>query len=106
MTEPELHPLINKNSSYYNEPGKKAGIEQFEEEYSVKELLSWSKITAHKYRLEGRKGKGEVEKDIIKLATYKNYFNMLQNLIDTYPQVAEMSAEKAYKHANLKWRYS
>ena len=100
-----LHLLINPNSNYYNEPGKKAGIELFEEEYNVKDLLAWSKITAHKYRLEGRKGKGEVEKDVVKLATYTNYYNMLQDMVTKCPETLEMSAQNAYKRMNMKWRY-
>ena len=105
MTEPDLHPLINKNSNYYNEAGKKTGIEEFEETYSVRDIMAWARITAHKYRLDGRKGKGEQDKDIIKEATYTNYHNMLKALVIKDHTIFEMSPSAAYKRLNIVWRF-
>ena len=101
----DLHPLINPQSNYYNEPGKKSGIEEFEDKYNVLELMSWAKITAHKYRLDGRKGKGESDKDILKEETYQAYYNMLLGLVLSCPSIKEMTAAKAYKHLQITWRY-
>ena len=106
-TELELHPLINKTDSpHYDSSGEETSIERFERKYTVTQLMNWAEITKAKYDDPGRKNKGEAEADVRKSATYYNYYQMLRSLILKYPQTAEMSAEKAYKHAHMKWRYS
>ena len=101
-----LHPLINKDSSYYSEPAsKQTAIEDFEQKYTINKLLAWSEITHAKYIHPLRKGKGEVEKDKIKAKTYKDYMLMLQSVLNKNPASGEMSAQKAYDTLGIKFRY-
>jgi len=101
-----LHPLINKDSSYYSEPvSKKTAIEDFEKKYTTNKLLAWSEITHAKYMHPLRRGKGEIEKDKRKAKTYKNYMHMLKSIIDKNPELGEMTAQKAYEALDIKFRY-
>ena len=108
MTKPSLHPLINPDSPHYSpEPeqkDKKTAIEDFEERYTVQQLHSWAMITEDKYKSRlGRKD--DIDKELTKMKTYKDYKNMLQDLIDRYPMCKSLSAKRAYELTDTKWRY-
>ncbi len=100
----ELHPLINPLSSHYDSTDEPT-IQRFERLYSINKLIGWAEITAAKYRDPARKAKGQIELDKTKLKTYENYFHFLQSLVLKDPSVLEMTANKAYKKHNIKWRY-
>ena len=108
MNKPELHPLINNASPYYNEvtgPQDKTAIEDFEDKFMVSTLMSWALVTREKYRHPKRKDKGEAEKDIGKEKTYDDYYNMLRELAIKDLTVLEMTATKAFEKHEIKWRY-
>lgn len=110
MTEPILHPLINNiDSKHYQTvdlPKDKTTIEDFENDYSVRDLIAWAKITAAKYRHPSRAKKNQIEADKRKEKTYIDYYNMLRALAVKDPTILEMTAQKAYEKHDMNWRYN
>ena len=75
------HPLVNPDSKHYQVTGDEA-VTLMEKLYSTSELMSWSKITAMKYRLRIGK-KDENNKELIKIGTYEDYYEYLDKLPST-----------------------
>lgn len=70
------HPLLNPDSKHYQMVDGVEAITRLEEMYSPKELATWAKITAMKYRL--RVGnKDEVVKEVVKIKGYEAYYKYL-----------------------------
>lgn len=77
-----LHPLINPNSQHYD-AGEKSAIEMMEANYTVLEMISFCKINIFKY--EYRKNhKGQLESDLEKITTYRNYLNLLMSCYEEF----------------------
>ena len=90
------HPLINKtDSSHYDSTGKPA-IVDFEERYTVEELMVWAKITKAKYDHPARAAKGQIEADKRKSDTYESYYIMLSLIYLEYSQYRHIPAAEAY----------
>lgn len=70
------HPLLNPDSPHYEVTGDEA-IVLMERMYTNTELSAWAKISAMKYRLRIGK-KDDPNKELIKIATYEDYFNYLE----------------------------
>ena len=101
------HPLLNpKLNKHYRSGSKdeKTTIEKFESVHTVTKLMNWAEITADKY-LDRMNHKNQKQDDIEKRDDYIRYYNMLRNLVLKCPDAAEMSAERAYKHLSMEWRY-
>ena len=78
IEELELHPLINPASKHY-ENEKESAIEQLEEKMSVYKMIGACEFNIFKY--EYRKfAKGVLEEDEKKIATYRNYRQLLIDL--------------------------
>ncbi len=107
MIETKQCYLINRvDSSHYDgqEPGSKTLIEQFEEQYTIRELYSWSKLNIAKYY--GRLGKkSDPDEEMRKIKTYTDYSQMLKGIIDSTPALADITAKTAYDQLKMKWRY-
>jgi len=89
------HPLINPDSSHYDSTAKSA-IEEFEETYSIEELLAWSKLTKAKYDHPARAAKGQVESDKRKSETFSNYMKLLNEIVDTQRSLLQATPQVAY----------
>ena len=70
------HPLKNEESTHYQMVDGVESIDLFEMMYTKEELMTWSKITAMKYRMRLGK-KDDNAKDIKKMQTYENYYRYL-----------------------------
>ncbi len=105
MSEKDLHPLINKKGAPHWDSEEEPAIQRFERIFTVSKLMGWAEITKAKYDDPARKNKNEEEADVIKSATYSNYYHMLQGLILKSPSILEMSAAKAYEALGISWRY-
>ncbi len=70
-----LHPLINPKSSHYDN-GSITTIEKMEARLSVTEMIGYCKGNVLKYD-ERKELKGQLESDIEKIKTYKNYLEVL-----------------------------
>ncbi len=100
------HPLINPNSKYYDGgEGVTPAILDFERANTLIDLRAWARITRDKYRHPNRKGKGEIEKDIVKEKTYSDYYDFLHELVVKYPPLADITAVNAYDALGLKMEY-
>ena len=97
MAELILHPLINKDIPYYD-TGSKTAIEELEDEYTVDEVISFSKINIFKYGYRG----GD-EANAKKVKTYTSYLTVLKGLHNM--GLGSMRVSKAYEITNKKWRY-
>jgi len=72
----KIHPLLNKESKHYELIGGLQAIELLEGVMSLEELKSWAKGNYLKYQL--RLGsKDNVQKELKKMATYKDYYDYL-----------------------------
>jgi len=90
------HPLINKiDSEHYDSKGKPA-IADFEDKYTVGELMVWAKITKAKYEHPARAAKGQVEADKRKAKTYGDYYEFLSEIAKYSLPIKNMVASKAY----------
>ena len=74
-----LHPLINPNSAGHYDNGSITTIEKMEARLSVTEMIGFAKGNAFKYE-ERKELKGQLEADIEKIKTYKNYLEVLIKL--------------------------
>ena len=74
-----LHPLINKASSSHYDNGSITTIEKMEARLSVTEMIGYCKGNVLKYD-ERKELKGQLESDIEKIETYKNYLEVLTKL--------------------------
>jgi hypothetical protein len=101
----EWHPLLNqKLNKHYRTGSGKTTIEDFESKHTVIKLMNWAEITADKYQSR-MDHKDQKTNDEEKRQDYIRYYNMLRALVLKCPNIKEMSAEKAYKHLNIEWRY-
>lgn len=73
-----LHPLINPRSTHYDS-GSITTIEKIEQRLSVTEMIGFCKANVLKYD-ERKELKGQLEADIEKIKTYKNYLEVLIKL--------------------------
>lgn len=96
MKELPLHPLINKDIKHYDS-GTKSAIEQLEEEYTVDELITFSKINIFKY------GYRSGAMDTKKVNTYTTYLTLLKRLESM--GFGSMKVKNAYAFTNKEWRY-
>ncbi len=71
-----LHPLINPNSAGHYDNGSITTIEKLEARLSVAEMIGYCKGNVLKYD-ERKELKGQLEADIEKIKTYKNYLEVL-----------------------------
>ncbi len=74
----KMHPLLNPASPHYSMVDGFEAIERMEQMYTTEQLMSWSIITAMKYRLRIGK-KDSVEGDAVKILGYEAYYQYLQN---------------------------
>ena len=101
-----LHPLLTEknplvDNSHYLDEKKRAVIQDFEDDYSVNELIAWCRITADKY---SKREKGQNESDVHKMNKYLDYRDELRKLQKL--GLGEMKATIAWSTANIEWRYS
>ena len=96
------HPLLNPESSHYDSQGRPA-IFDFEEIYTVGELMAWAKLNRAKYEHPARAAKGQVESDKRKAQTYANYHELLSGIILRGPYFRDVSAQKAYEILGYEW---
>lgn len=74
-----LHPLINEKSAGHYDNGSITTIEKIEQRLSVTEMIGFCKANILKYE-ERKELKGQLEADIEKIKTYKNYLELLIKL--------------------------
>lgn len=101
-----LHPLLTEknplvDNSHYLDEKKRAVIQDFEDDYSVNELIAWCRITADKY---SKRKKGQDESDVHKMNKYLDYRDELRKLQKL--GLGEMEATFAWSTADIEWRYS
>jgi len=72
-----INPLLNSDSPHYKILNDES-IEIFEKIFTKEELIAWSKITYYKYMFRLGK-KDDVDKELKKMKTYKEYFEYLSN---------------------------
>lgn len=71
-----MHPLINKESTHYNNRDNPT-IKKMEDIYTVEDMISFCKVNIFKY--EDRE-KGQNESDKKKIKTYEDYLDLLYKL--------------------------
>jgi len=98
-----MHPLLNKNAKHYQNDNKTA-IEDFEERYTIIQLLSWAEITINKYEYRKDK-KGQKESDLEKIQDYKRYVALLKQIIKTNSNLMFEKAKIAYQRAGIEIEY-
>ena len=96
------HPLLSEVGSHYDSQGRPA-IFDFEEIYTVGELMAWAKLNRAKYEHPARAAKGQVESDKRKAQTYADYHTMLSGIIAKGPHFKDISAERAYGILGYEW---
>ena len=77
-----LHPLINPNSQHYQHDTK-SSIEMMEEKYNVLEMIAFCRINIFKYEYR-KEHKGQLDSDLEKITTYKNYLNLLLSCYEEF----------------------
>lgn len=74
----QLHPLLNPNSTHYEDEGR-VSIQEMEKEMTVIEMVGYCKGNIFKY--EFRKfNKGALEADIEKMRTHEAYMRVLKDM--------------------------
>ncbi len=104
MTEIQ-HMLINKIDSKHYDSQETPAILDFERTYTVSQLMVWSMLTLAKYEHKGRATKGQVEADIRKAKTYRDYYEFLKDIITKYPTLGDITAVNAYDILKYKMIY-
>jgi len=99
-----IHPLINKESSHYDNNGKST-IRDFEADENLSALISWARISAKKYEHPNRAAKGQVEGDKIKARTFRAYEAFLIGIIIDYPELQSTCALDVYRILNIELEY-
>lgn len=74
------HPLINKDSSHYDQ-GEKPAILELEEQLTIQEMIGFCKANIFKYNYR-KEHKGQKESDDKKIETYENYLALLTEMKD------------------------
>lgn len=97
----KLHPLINPDSSHYDDPNGLTAIEMLEEVLTVQEMIGYCKGNIFKYEYRKHK-KGQTASDIQKIKTYVKYLDVLFPLLDYTNMV---SVKKAFENSGLKFKY-
>lgn len=101
MNLPIIHPLILKESSYYDNPNGKTSIEAREGELTVTEMIGVCKFNIAKYKTRKDK-KGQLENDLKKLQAYEAYLNLLLRINSS---LRDLTVKEAYKASNMKIVY-
>lgn len=103
MTKIPLHPLINPSSTHYRKDGEKTSIQQMEEEMSIREMIGAMLYNIKKvqYRMGN---KDDIEKEVAKLQTYKDYLMELYKLLQQGLS-DEFSVHRAWELTEITWRY-
>lgn len=97
----KLHPLINENSSHYEDDGKVA-IQELEKKLTVIEMLGWCKGNIFKYEFR-KELKGALEADEVKIGTYKAYLEVLKVLCKN--GIDNMTVAESLDLALIRFRY-
>ena len=90
-----LHPLINADSPHYDGQDTSA-IEELEKILTVTEMMGFCKANIFKYEWRLDK-KGQMDQDLKKIITYKNYLSLLSILsdMDCPDDIVSLALEKA-----------
>jgi hypothetical protein len=100
MSELQLHPLINPNSTHYD-IGPITAIEELEQQLTVTEMIGFCKANIFKYEYR-KEHKGQAEEDDVKINTYEKYLKVLFN-IDT--KFTNNTVAFVFCCLGIKWRY-
>ena len=101
MSDLALHPLINSDSSHYDQEGKTA-IEEIEERLTVREMIGFCKGNMYKYGYRSEH-KGQKASDLKKIETYKAYHLLLESM--QVCTIGGLSVADTYKQLGMKLRY-
>ena len=93
-----IHPLINPDSTYYEDDGRIA-IKELEKTALLSEQLGWCKGNIFKYEFRKNK-KGQ---KIIKIETFKNYLQLLSYCFCELRR--DILCKEAYEKMNIKLEY-
>ena len=96
------HPLLNAKAGHYDDDDDKSFIEQFEEDHTVRQVLSWCIITVEKYMYRQNK-KGQKMSDGEKIDDYSAYMTVLIKL--SQEGYSDMIVKRAYKKEKMEWNY-
>ena len=100
--EMTTHPLLNPNSKHYDDDEGMSFIEEFEEDHTVRQVLSWAIINVEKYMYRQNK-KGQKASDLEKIETYSKYMNVLIKL--SQEGYSDMLVMRAYKKEGISYSY-
>lgn len=78
MNQQIQHPLINPESSHYDDE-KKTAIEELEEQLNLVEMMGACRFNIFKYKYRQDK-KGQKQADLKKIETYENYLKFLESI--------------------------
>ena len=99
----QWHPLINPDSSHYEDEEGKVAIEEMEKETSICKMIGFCDCSIFKY--EWRKDKkGQMRSDIMKIKTYEAYRESLFDLLAAGVENT-ISVHRAWEIVGKKWRY-
>jgi len=97
------HPLLNPESKHYDDDDEGLSfIEQFEEDHTVRQVLSWAIINVEKYMYRQNK-KGQKTSDLKKIETYSKYMDVLIKL--SQGGYSDMLVMRAYRKEGIIWCY-
>ena len=73
-----IHPVLNPDSIRYDTKDKMPAIYDIERELTLIEAIGWARGNVLKYKLRlGKKKTTTKQKDLVKIATYGNYIELL-----------------------------
>lgn len=97
----KLHPLLNPESSHYQN-GSKVAIQEMEKLLTVAKAIGWCEGNIFKYEFR-KQLKGALEADEKKIETYKNYLKELEDM--AYLSLGNHKVCDAIKLTKREWAY-